>query len=102
LATLDLTVVVRRLRALQNQLLVEALMISLAVIVGREFERDLTQMLLAEDDELVETLAPDGGHKSLGGSVEIWAAWGQAHGLYAAVADQSAKLRCEYGGRVRG
>ncbi len=65
--TTDLTVVVSRARDRtgSDQLIAEALMIPLGKIVRGIFRHDAAQMLLAEQDNLVETLAAYGPHKSL-------------------------------------
>lgn len=72
----DLTIVVRRLWAVENELIGKGLMISLAMIVSGVLGDDVSQMVFAKQDELVETLATYGAYEPFCECVQVRAAWG--------------------------
>ena len=64
-------IVIRRDRLVPDELAPNALMKTLGQIVLDEFLDQVPQMALAEDDEVIETLALDGFYKALRVSIAI-------------------------------
>ena len=68
---LSVTVVVGRSGSRHDQLIAKALMVPLGQIMRGIFRHDMAQMLFTEQDDLIETLAAYGAHKSLRVGIQI-------------------------------
>ena len=76
-------VVIRRSNLLSDELATDALVEPLSHIVLNEFLDQVTQMSLAEDDEVIETLVLDGFYKALRVWIAIWTLRRNLHVLHA-------------------
>jgi hypothetical protein len=75
LATLDRVIVIDRHRFGSEQAVAEPLVMSLGVVVLDKLPDAQPEMLLAEGDDVVETLASNGSDKALGKGIEISDCW---------------------------
>ncbi len=78
-----------------DQLVVEALMVPLAVIVTSVLGAGLSEGAFSEEDELVEALALDRQDEAFGERVQVRAAAGQSHVGDAGVLEYPKELLCE-------
>ena len=87
-ATGDLAVspVVIRRAEVPDQLATEPLMKALPMIVGHQFLDDVPEMSLAEEDEVIQALVPDGFHKPLRMRGAVWASRRNPHALHPSLA----------------
>jgi hypothetical protein len=97
LATLDRAVVVSREGLGIDQLVAETLMMSLGIVVLDELPNDQPKVSLAEGDDVIETLAPNGADEALGKSIQIRALGWEFEWLDASVAEDGGEPHREEG-----
>ncbi len=71
---LNCTIHVGLVARLLNQLVVETLVIALKVVMLRVFFHDFPKVVLAQRDDLIETLGSDGENESLRVGIQVGAA----------------------------
>ena len=76
---LNCTIHVGLVARLLNQLVVETLVIALKVVMLRVFFHGFPKVVLAQQDDLIETLGSDGENESLRVRIQIWASRWKLH-----------------------
>ena len=89
------SIVIVRWHPRTNDASAKTLVVSLRVVVHSKIAKQMPKMSFAEDDEMIETLGPDGLHESLRMRIAVRAAGGGGHAMHTLGFKQCRPRRCE-------